>query len=166
MAMKLGTILVPLDGSALAELALPRAIELARVSGATLLLLRAAMAHTVPGLDSAEAQIRVVEEAEGYLASTAARLRSAGVATVETATWYGAAAFAIVEAARLRKVDMIVMTTHGRSGLPRLVFGSVAESVLRSTATPLLLVRPPEAPVAPMPDAGAARPWTGREVHS
>jgi hypothetical protein len=61
---------------------------------------------------------------------------------------------------------MIVMTTHGRSGLPRLVFGSVAESVLRSTATPLLLVRPPEAPVVPMPDAGAARPWTGREVHS
>jgi nucleotide-binding universal stress UspA family protein len=163
--MKPATILVPLDGSELAETALPRAIDLARTAGARLLLLRAAEAHTPPGLDPAEAQIRVVEEAEGYLASTAARVRSAGVATVETAAWYGAPAFAIVEAARLHAVDMIVMTTHGRSGLARLVFGSVAESVLRSTATPLLLIRPPRAPLAALP-ADRARPWSGSEVRS
>jgi nucleotide-binding universal stress UspA family protein len=164
--MKLQTILVPLDGSTLAELALPRAIDQARASGAKLLLLRAASAPRVPGLDTTEAQVRVVEEAEAYLAETAARLRSSGVAAVETSTWYGAPAVSIVEAARLHAVDMIVMTTHGRSGLPRLIFGSVAESVLHSTATPLLLVRPPEAPVAALPRSEGARPWTGRPVAS
>jgi universal stress protein A len=52
---------------------------------------------------------------------------------------------------------LIAMTTHGRSGLGRLVLGSVAESVLRGTTTPILLIRVAEAPVeAP---AGIAKPW-------
>ena len=79
---------------------------------------------------------------------------------METSVWYGPAAYAIVEAARIRKVDQIVMTTHGRSGLGRLLLGSVAESVLRGTTTPILLLRAEGAPVeAP---TGEAKPLDAR----
>jgi hypothetical protein len=59
---------------------------------------------------------------------------------VITSVWYSQPAQAIVEAARMRRVDLIVMSTHGRSGLRRVVLGSVAESVVRGTQTPILLV--------------------------
>ena len=155
--MKLGTILVPLDGSALAEAALPRALDLAEVSGGHLLLLRAAQASTLPGIDPTEAQVRVVKEAETYLAGVEARLRQMSDVKVESVVWYGPAAVAIVEAAQTRGVDEIVMTTHGRSGLGRLLLGSVAESVLRGTITPILLLRAAGAPV--QPPIGKASAW-------
>jgi nucleotide-binding universal stress UspA family protein len=158
--MKLGTILVPLDGSVLAEAALPKALELAELSGARVLLLRAAEAQTLPGVDPTEAQVKVVGEAEAYLAQVQTRLTRQGRVTVETAVWYGPAALAIVEAARIRKVDQIVMTTHGRSGLGRLLLGSVAESVLRGTTTPLLLLRTEGAAV--QTPSGEAKPWQTR----
>jgi nucleotide-binding universal stress UspA family protein len=60
-----------------------------------------------------------------------------------------------VEAARVGKVDMIVMSTHGRTGLGRLVLGSVAESVLRGTHKPILLVRDAGAPIEKLGPAGA-----------
>jgi hypothetical protein len=69
--------------------------------------------------------------------------------------WYGAPGVSIVDAAAARHTDLIVMTSHGRSGLGRLIMGSVAESVLRGTTTPVLLLRAAGAPV--MPPAGAAR---------
>ncbi|HEU5323474.1 MAG TPA: universal stress protein [Methylomirabilota bacterium] len=138
--MKFKTILVPLDGSALAEAAIPPAVELAR-DGATLVLLRAAEAHPLPTADPTEAQVTVVREAEDYLAAVAERVKTAGVAQVETSVWYGPPAEAIADAARFRTADLIVMNSHGRSGLGRLVLGSVAESVLRATATPILLLR-------------------------
>ncbi len=156
--MKFQKILVPLDGSTLAEAALPRAIELAQGSGEKLLLIRAAEAHTLPGVDPTEAQMRVVNEAEEYLAQVSNRLRTQGVKNVETSVWYGPAAYAIVEAARLQKADLIAMTTHGRSGLGRLILGSVAESVLRGTTTPILLIRLAEAPIEPLAAKGEARP--------
>src|SRR6266508_2317040 len=116
--MTLNKILVPLDGSTLAESAIAKAMELAG-GEATLMLLRAAEAHTLPGVDPTEAQVEVVREAEEYLAAVAGRLREQGFASVETSVWYGPAASAIVDAARLRKADLIVMSTHGRSGLGR-----------------------------------------------
>jgi nucleotide-binding universal stress UspA family protein len=153
--MKFDSILVPLDGSALAEAALPTAIELlADRPTATLLLLSAAEAPILG--DPNETQVRVVVEAEEYLASVAARLTGFGVKGVKTSVWYGPAAAAIVEAARVHKADLIVMTTHGRTGLGRLILGSVAEAVLRGTHTPILMVRDgaalvdlPRAPAAP-----------------
>jgi nucleotide-binding universal stress UspA family protein len=154
--MKLGTILVPVDGSLLAETAVYRAVDLARESGATVHLLRAAEAHTFPGVDATEAQVAVVREAEEYLADVKARLAEAGFTMVETSVWYGPPAPAITEAARLHQVDLIAMTTHGRSGLGRLVLGSVAESVLRGTDAPILLFRAPGAPLAT--PAGTATP--------
>jgi nucleotide-binding universal stress UspA family protein len=140
--MKLDMILVPLDGSPLAETALTTAQRLIEDHpDAKVLLLRAAEATTLPGGDPIEDQVTVVREAQEYLDAVAARLRAAGLRNVETSVWYGAPAPAIVEAARVSKVDVIVMSTHGRSGLGRLLLGSVAESVLRETPTPILLVR-------------------------
>jgi nucleotide-binding universal stress UspA family protein len=145
--MKLSTILVPLDGSVIAEAALTPAVDLARTSGAKLVLLRAAEAHTGPLTDPVEAQVHVMREAEEYLAGAQARVKAAGVAAVELSAWYGPPAEAIVEAARHRHADLIVMSSHGRSGLGRLVLGSVAETVLRGTRVPILLIRPGEAPI-------------------
>jgi nucleotide-binding universal stress UspA family protein len=64
---------------------------------------------------------------------------------VETSTPEGPPEHAILEAARGWPADLIVMTTHGRTGLGRLVFGSVAEAVLRSAPCPVLLIRVAEA---------------------
>jgi len=154
--MKLETILVPLDGSRLAEAALEPALELLKDSpGATLVLLRAVEATTLPGADPVDAQVAVVREAESYLESIAARLARQGVSSVKTSVWYGPPAPSIVGAAQARRASIIVMSTHGRSGLGRLILGSVAESVVRGTRTPILLVRDHGAPVA-VP-AGAAR---------
>jgi nucleotide-binding universal stress UspA family protein len=145
--MDVKIIMVPLDGSELAERALAPAAELARDASATLVLVRATEAPVMYGADPTEAQVTVVREAEVYLDKQARRLRREGVARVETSVWYGPAAPSLVEAARRRKVDLIVMSSHGRSGLGRLVLGSVAESVLRATTTSILLVRAPSAPV-------------------
>src|SRR3972149_7022005 len=109
-------ILVPLDGSSLAEAALWKAVDLGGADGAAYSLLRAAEAHTLPGADPVEAQVSAVRAAEEYLEGVARRRRERGVRAVETHVWYGAPAGAIAEAAKVQKVDMIVMSTHGRGG--------------------------------------------------
>jgi nucleotide-binding universal stress UspA family protein len=146
--MKLKKILVPLDGSQLAERALAKAVDLAPSAGdPTLLLLRAAEATAWPGADMTGEQVRVVREAEQYLAGLKTYLSNRGIDNVDTSVWYGPPASAIVEAARVGKADLIVMSTHGRSGLGRLILGSVAEAVVRGTTAPILLVRDDGAPV-------------------
>ena len=90
--------------------------------------------------------------------SVYARLEEQGVRRTETHVWYGPAAAAIVDAARVHGADAIVMSTHGRSGLGRLVFGSVAEAVLRGTTLPILLIRPGGAPLDPPAGHGRAAP--------
>jgi nucleotide-binding universal stress UspA family protein len=139
--MKIDKVLIPLDGSTLAEQALTKALDLAEPRQPTLVLLRAAEASTWPGGDPTNGQIQVVREAEQYLETLKADLAARGIRRVETSVWYGPPASAIVEAARAAKADLIVMTTHGRSGLGRLILGSVAEAVLRGTSTPILLLR-------------------------
>jgi nucleotide-binding universal stress UspA family protein len=145
--MKVSKILVPLDGSLLAETALRPAVDLASSSGASVLLLRAAEAHGLPASDPAEAQVKVVREAEEYLDSVKRRFRGAVTAGITISVWYGTPAEAIAEAARFNQVDLIVMTTHGRSGLGRMLLGSVTESVLRGTPTPILVLHPEGAPL-------------------
>jgi nucleotide-binding universal stress UspA family protein len=145
--MKVSKILVPLDGSLLAETALRPAVDLASSLGASVLLLRAAEAPGLPGSDPTEAQVKVVREAEEYLDSVRRRFRGAVTAGITTSVWYGTPAEAIAEAARVNRVDMIVMTTHGRSGLGRMLLGSVTESILRGTPTPLLVLHPDGAPL-------------------
>jgi len=150
--MKFDKLLVPLDGSRIAEAALSKAVELIRKNDdATLILLRATEATTLPCVDPIDAQVAVVREAEEYLETVAARLRKDGVSGVKTSVWYGAAAPGILEVARMTKPDVIMMSTHGRKKFGRLLFGSVAESVLRDTQTPMFLIRidgtPVETPV-------------------
>src|SRR5687767_384413 len=120
--MTFDRILIPLDGSRFAEAALPKAMELVRNNhDATLILLRAAEARTFPGVDPIDAQVSALQEAEDYLETVAARLRVGGVSGVRTSVWYGAAAPAILEAARMANPDLIMMSTHGRSGIGRLI---------------------------------------------
>lgn len=159
--MKAAKILVPLDGSMLAEAAMWKALDYAVKDDATLSLIRAAEAYTLPGADAVEAQVRAVREAEEYLAAARRRLEQRGFWRVETHVWYGPPAAAIVEAAAVQKVDLIVMSTHGRSGLGRLILGSVAETVLRGTTTAILLVRNEGAPVDAL---NGARP-TKETIH-
>jgi nucleotide-binding universal stress UspA family protein len=154
--MKLQKILVPLDGSALAETALLSAVPLAEATGAALLLLRAAEASALAVGDPADAQVKVVREAEAYLEAVRSRVQGESRAPVATAVWYGHPAEAIAEAARFNRVDLVAMTTHGRSGLGRLLLGSVAETVIRSTATPILVLHPDGAPL--QASSGESRP--------
>ena len=138
-------LLVPLDGSALAATVLLDVASLARSTGARVHVLRAV-----------EPRIGVVHhlavrEAKEYVAGVADRLRAKGVSELSTSVWEGSAARAIVEAAQREQVDLIVMTTRGRTRLAHLLFGSVAESVLRATTVPVLLLRPADSPVHPPP---------------
>ena len=145
--MNLKTILVPLDGSTVAEAALAPAVALARKAGAKLVLVRAAEVRTLPLGDPIEDQTEVMREAQEYLATARARVMAAGALDVEFSVWYGPAVEAIVEAARFRAADLIVMSSHGRSGVARLVMGSVTERVLRGTSVPILVIRPDGAPL-------------------
>jgi nucleotide-binding universal stress UspA family protein len=146
--MKVGKVLVPLDGSPLAETALDPALDFAASNPeTTIVLMRAADATTLPGGDPIANEVRVVREAEEYLETVASRLVQRGAKHVKTSVWYGPAPAAIVEAVDAGKPDLVVMSSHGRSGLGRLFMGSVAESVLRGTHTPILMLRPAGAPV-------------------
>jgi nucleotide-binding universal stress UspA family protein len=147
-------ILVALDGSEIAERVLPHVEALARAFGSTVILLRATtspeklMAELSPGLDVATPilldpdEILNEERTEiaSYLEGVAGRLRGDGL-TIQTDEPSGNAAEEIVQRAKDLGADLIAMTTHGRSGLKRLVFGSVAESVLTHATCPVLLVR-------------------------
>ncbi len=160
--MRMEKILVPLDGSDLAEAALETAIDILNEHPATtLLLLRAAEAPRASGGDPATHKHRAVREAESYLNGVVAGLRECGITRVRAAVWYGPAAPTIVEAAAVEKVDLIVMTSHGHGGIGRLIFGSVAESVLHGTRTPILLVRDVTSPLLPLMGAAEAVSSTG-----
>ena len=75
----LSRILVPLDGSALAEAIIPQVVELAALRKGEVLLLRVALAHANPGLDPVEAQVRAIEEAQAYLEGIETRLAAQGL---------------------------------------------------------------------------------------
>ena len=133
-------ILVPLDGSKLAEAILPRVEWLAKIHNAEVTLLRVALAHTFPGIDPVQHQVNVVREAEEYLAKVESNLKAVGV-KCNSVVRYGNDAQEIVEHAKDRDFDLIAMSTHGRSGLAQFVLGSVASKVIHTTTIPVLLCR-------------------------
>lgn len=133
-------ILVPLDGSPLAEKAIGYAAELSIPTGATILLVRVANSHTLPGVDPRERKEGAIFEAEQYLTQTAATLIERGYAC-EAAVPFGQPAECIAEQARLNGSSLIVMSSHGRTGAARLLFGSVAEAVVARSSIPVLLTR-------------------------
>lgn len=140
-------IAVPLDGSALAEKALPFAIQLANTLDAGLLLLRATK---VPSLltDTPAHELEYLETAEVYLENIKTSITNPALenhieaAKLETLVVYGDTVAEIVEMTPFEKADLVVMTTHGRSGLSRMVMGSVAKKVLRQSQLPVVVLRP------------------------
>ncbi|MBI2462212.1 MAG: universal stress protein [Candidatus Rokubacteria bacterium] len=134
-------ILVPLDGSALAEAIVAIIEPLAREHGAELFLLSAVPPGVTAAPQPPHAEALLVKGAETYLARLADGLRARGIAGVRATVRRAEPAQAISESAREHGADLIAMATHGRSGLGRLVVGSVAERVVREARVPVLLVR-------------------------
>ncbi len=134
-------LLVPLDGSAFSERALPMAVSIARSLEAHLILTRVVSVATFPGADATDAQVQAVTEAKDYLSDIAASLSGQDL-KVEVAVPYDDAAEGILLEIDLRGADLVVMCTHGRSGLGRWIYGSVAEQVLQRSPVPVLLVPP------------------------
>jgi nucleotide-binding universal stress UspA family protein len=126
-------VLVPVDGSDLAELAVPSALELARLFEARAILLRVLE-------ESREGDAAEVRDAEEHLDAVARTFERRGIETFALVQ-KGEPVEEILKAVRFHHADLIVMTTHGRSGLSRLVTGSVTEQVLRRATVPLLVVR-------------------------
>jgi nucleotide-binding universal stress UspA family protein len=141
-------ILVPLDGSAVAAEALLTAQEAARNIGATLLLLHVLDIQDTEDLglyfENAAAVAETIAhwrtEAESYLEEVASRLRTSGL-VVRTRVIAGEPGKVICEIAANENIHLIVMSTRGRSGLGRWVYGSTANKVLHTVACPLILVR-------------------------
>ncbi|HEX2440822.1 MAG TPA: universal stress protein [Methylomirabilota bacterium] len=134
-------ILVPLDGSVTAEAALPLAMQLARADGSGLVLLMVANVHPAPEPAPCEQDLAPIREAQNYL-DTARHHLVSGHQDVSTAVWRGAPAATIVRAAQVCGADRIVMTTHGRTGNHREIFGSVADAVLRTAPMSVIVTRP------------------------
>ena len=137
---KFQRILVPLDGSECAEIVFPKVEKLATDLKASIALLRVAYAHTFPGVDPTEAEVKVVREAEEYLRKIEERLKAKGF-NVDSHVRYGNDADEILDHAAQKDIDFIAMTTHGRSGVKRFLLGSVAEKILRHSPKPIFLVR-------------------------
>jgi nucleotide-binding universal stress UspA family protein len=135
------TILLPLDGSVTAALAIPFAEGIARAAGARVVLIRSVRQAKIGELGTDPFKEPIAAEAEAELNVVAERLRAGGL-EVEARVSDSDAGDAIVQGAAEVEADLIVMSTHGRSGLRRAMSGSVAEQVLRMTALPVLLVPP------------------------
>jgi len=152
-------VILGLDGSSLAEAAIPWAEVFAIANQAAIVLVRAVpLGHhgspipIPPGVahedgggeagteDNGPAR-RLIHEAEHYLGEVAGQLRDRGM-LVEVAVVLGDPAKILVEEAKWRGAEMIVLSTHGRSGLGRLIRGSVADAVMREADTPVMLVPP------------------------
>jgi len=145
-----GQILVPLDGSPLAEQALAGAMMLGRKLPAELVLLRAVsiapdFRETLSdvGLEAAAIMEKLEAEANDYLREVEDQLRGADL-RARRVVRHGPAAEVIVNYATQTGVQQIVMATHGHTGMTRWAHGSVAERVLQSAGVPVLLVRAQE----------------------
>jgi nucleotide-binding universal stress UspA family protein len=167
-------IMVPLDGSEVAERALPCAERLARLAGATVHLVRVIesppdpsrmvwvpdMVGAVPTGMYADLVAAETRQATVYLDKMHAQVTAAGL-RAQAAPLTGHAAAALLDYERAAGIDLVVMCSHGRSGLARFAFGSVADRLLRHGVAPVLLVRAFGAPVtlehAVVPLDGSAR---------
>ena len=150
-----GKILVPLDGSKLAEGVLTHVQDLAQRYGSEVILIEVvpplsklvmeieavSMGEARAGPEAATAVAKAEREsAHSYLEGVARRLRGESI-RVRAEILAGEAGDAIVAFAHSEVMDLIAMSTHGRSGLGRLVYGSVADHVLRHAGAPVLLIR-------------------------
>ncbi len=147
----LRTILLPLDGTPVAEAALPVAQQFAQETGAIIHLLRVVELHDTKHVSTIDstfastcddcAEQPVMRQAACYLERIHSRLQLAGIASRYQVVVGDDPADTIVRIACADNVDVIVMSTHGRSGVERMVYGSVVSQVISNTLCPLLLVR-------------------------
>ena len=134
-------VLLPLDGSLLAETAVTTAIAFARTFAAPLTLLRVRSPDVTSNERAVDAATSAAESAADYLATVAEALRRQGHA-VETRVGVGEPGAVIAEAARALGAGVIVLATHGRGGLPRVLLGSTALNIVQQSVLPVVLVRP------------------------
>jgi nucleotide-binding universal stress UspA family protein len=135
-------ILIPLDGSETAEAVVPFVLEIASQTGASIALVTAVQQV---GIWDATLTLQVMEReeelAQQYLDEQALQLRNAG-ASAEVQVVRGEAADCILSAAESSGADLIALSTHGRSGVSRWLFGSVATRVLQASPVPVLFLHP------------------------
>lgn len=137
-------VLLPTDGSDAADRAVGEAIELAGIHGATLHVLHALdVGEMPPGLDES-AESAFEQRGRDAVEEVVARAEEAGIDDVRGSLVRGQAHEVIVSYAEDNDVDLIVVGTHGRTGLDRLIMGSVTEKVVRLAPMPVLAVGPPE----------------------
>ncbi len=135
-------ILVPLDGSEVAEKALAHAVvQMADIFDAELMLLRAVYLTDIPSLELGEARSVLVKESETYLRDVAGTLRTQG-RRVRTSVHWSQAAEAIFDYAIAQEVSVVVMATRGHRAPESWPIGSIAGKVLRSMQVPVLLICP------------------------
>ncbi len=145
-------VLVPLDGSPLAECVFPHVEHMAQSCGAEeIILIRVVkpfylitnyVADGISGVDVNRVNEEAMNEAKEYLEKVAAKFKFDS-AKVRWEVIMGIEADTIADFASEKKVDLIIIATHGRSGISRWVWGSVADRVLRSSCVPVLMVRAP-----------------------
>lgn len=139
-------ILVPLDGSALSEAALPHAEEIAKKEGAEIIILRIPN-HIEPKfptqayIESVQAQKEADEQAEMYIQEKVAVLTRDAI-KVEGITREGPVMETILAVAEETQADLITMSTHGWKGLQRLLKGSVAEKIVQNSPIPVMVIHP------------------------
>lgn len=129
--ISINTIVAPLDGSLLAEQVLPHVVALAK--GLEVKVRMVAVTSSAAEEDS---------EANQYLSEVGERLRNEGVPSVEAQLLHGDAGGAIVDMTERTRDSLLVMTTHGRSGVGRWVVGSVTDKVVRYCGNPVLVISP------------------------
>ena len=145
-------IMVPLDGSKLAECVLPHLETVVKGSRSPqVIVVQAVEPLSVPyGREVAKfASLKQVEtfethqraEAEKYLKGIATRLKKSGV-NARAELVYGKAVDALSDYVAKNKVDLVILATHGRSGISRWAWGSVASRLIRAVRVPVLMVRP------------------------
>lgn len=149
--MKIRSLLLPTDFSECANYALSYAAEFAREAGASIICLHviepvvptvgySGVTEPLPMADISE---QLEDSATRELPKIAQHQACTGLA-VEEVIAHGDAASEIVRVARERAVDLIVISSHGRTGLGRILFGSTAEQVVRHAPCPVLVVKPPQ----------------------
>lgn len=145
----LTSVVVPLDGSAVAEAALPGVVDLAKKLDLEVVLFGA---YRVPygaysgadgyyGINFEELTAAVKAETTEYLQKKTNELKAAGIAKVSYETSEGPAADEIIKFAKSKPASLIAMSSHGRSGVQRWVLGSVTETVVRHSGNPVLVLR-------------------------
>lgn len=139
-------IVVPLDGSTLAEQILPRVLELAKLEEAEVTLLTILVPQSYSQKEIADPSLpwweKDISLAQAYLSHVATRLRRRGVTVTTDIVIAENVASAIGDFASREKADMVAIATHGRSGLARMLRGSVADAIMHSGRTSMLVFKP------------------------